>query len=298
MSEARRRDWAKGALDLHVHAAPSLFERWGDAWDLAEACEAAGMAGFVLKSHRMSTVETAAHLRPRFPSLKIFGGLALNAFVGGVNPIAVDAQLRVGARIFWLPTIHSAHHGEKCGCLGGFHFQKPNTPQSGPKVEPLRVVDDSGALTPSMKDVLHLLDRSPAALASGHVSPEEIFSIQRYIAIEKLEIRFVINHVQFTVPALTLRQLGELQSGSTWFETVQLCISPLVGCATPKDIAGQLASLPDAQWILASDSGQRANLKSPDALHQLASALASEGVDETRLERMMRDEPLRLLGEA
>ncbi len=81
----------EGAVDVHVHAAPSLFARWGDAWDLAEAVRDAGMAGFVLKSHRTSTVEVAALLSRAFPTLRVHGGIALNRFVGGLGPVAVDA---------------------------------------------------------------------------------------------------------------------------------------------------------------------------------------------------------------
>ena len=50
----------QGAWDLHVHAAPGLFPRWGDARDLADACHAAGMRGVLLKAHHGSTVEVAA----------------------------------------------------------------------------------------------------------------------------------------------------------------------------------------------------------------------------------------------
>ena len=296
-----------GAIDIHVHAAPSLFERWGDAWALAEECANARMGGFVLKSHRMSTVETAAVLAPRFPQLQIFGGLALNGFVGGINPIAVDAQLRLGARIIWLPTLHAAHHEERCGCLGGFSFQAAKhdsashgsaSEESGPKVAPLRVTDEKGALTPQAREVIHLMHQRPAALASGHVSFEEIRAIQRYVKAEKLDIRLLVNHVQFTTPKLDLMQLRELTNDWTWFETVQLCIAPMVACATPTEIAAQVAAVPEARWIVASDSGQKNNKRCPEALSDFASALLGAGVAHERLARMMRAEPIAVIGAA
>ncbi|MDP9135245.1 MAG: DUF6282 family protein, partial [Actinomycetota bacterium] len=111
-----------GAWDIHVHAAPSHFARWGDAWDLAEACKGAGMRGFVLKCHHGSSVEAAHLLSRKFPELSVFGGVVLNQFVGGLNPIAVESYLALGARIVWLPTIHGSFHADRCGCLGGFGF--------------------------------------------------------------------------------------------------------------------------------------------------------------------------------
>ena len=291
-----------GAIDIHVHAAPSLFERWGDAWELAEECANARMGGFVLKSHRMSTVETAAVLAPRFPQLQIFGGLALNGFVGGINPIAVDAQLKLGARIIWLPTLHAAHHEERCGCLGGFSFQLAHhgsaSEESRLKIVPLRVIDEKGALTPQTREVIHLMHQKPAALASGHVSFEEIRAIQRYVKAEKLDIRLLVNHVQFTTPKLDVVQLRELTNDWTWFATVQLCIAPMVACATADEIAAQIVAVPEARWIVASDSGQKQNKHCPEALSDFASALLDAGVPHERLARMMRAEPLAAIGAA
>jgi hypothetical protein len=75
------------------------------------------------------------------------------------------------------------------------------------KVTPLRVIDEKGALTPQAREVIHLMHQRPAALASGHVSFEEIRAIQRYVKAEKLDIRLLVNHVQFTTPKLDLAQL-------------------------------------------------------------------------------------------
>jgi hypothetical protein len=283
-----------GAFDVHVHAGPSLFPRWGDAWDLAESCRAAGMAGFVLKSHRTSTVEVAATLAPRFPELQIFGGLALNHFVGGLNPVAVEAQIRVGAKIIWLPTIHALNHQRKCGCLGGFSFQKA-AESKAPAVRPIEVADGGGKICPELEEILHLLHDAPVVLGTGHVSAQEISAIQRYLKEERLRVRMLVNHVQFTAPALSVAQLRELRDESTWFEVVQLSMAPMVASTTAKQIALQIAALPDARWILASDSGQAANVRCPDALSELAEALVAEGISRERVVRMMRDEPLNLI---
>ena len=44
----------------------------------------------------------------------MFGGIALNTQVGGLNPHAVNLCLAMGGRVVWLPTIaspgHIAHH--------------------------------------------------------------------------------------------------------------------------------------------------------------------------------------------
>ena len=87
----------EGAYDIHVHAAPELFPRIGDAVDFARAARAAGMAGLVFKAHHESTVTRAYHTALQVPGIELYGGIVLNEFVGGVNPPAVAAS--PGARL-------------------------------------------------------------------------------------------------------------------------------------------------------------------------------------------------------
>lgn len=95
-----------------------------------------------------------------------------------------------------------------------------------------------------------------------------------------------------------LAQLRELTNDRTWFETVQLCIAPMVACATPAEIAAQIAAVPEARWIVATDSGQKQNKRCPEALLDFANALLDAGVSRERLAQMMRAEPLAAIGAA
>ena len=69
-----------------------------------------------------------------------------------------------------------------------------------------------------------------------------------------------------------------------------------VECASPAQIARSINALPEARWILASDSGQAGNPKSPESLNLFAGLLHDHGVHEDRLRRMMQTEPANLLG--
>ena len=59
-------EWARqlvsGAYDLHVHVAPDVMRRRVTDLQLARRCQDVGLAGFVLKSHYVSTAERAAVL--------------------------------------------------------------------------------------------------------------------------------------------------------------------------------------------------------------------------------------------
>jgi len=282
-----------GAWDIHVHAAPSLFPRWGDAFELAQACHAAGMAGFVLKFHHGSSVELANVLDRRADDLRIFGGVTLNQFVGGINPHAVDCAMALGAKVIWLPTIHSAQHEQACGCLGGFAFQKAATRLSVERG--LTILDDEGKLLPAMQEILSLLDGQETVLATGHVSPKEIRELQRVIATDRRRIRLLINHVCFKTPRLSARELEELAQPWTWFETVHLSTTALAHAATAAEIASLIQAVPRGRWILASDSGQKGNLRCPEALREFAQALQGAGISHEQVIRMLKQEPAALL---
>jgi len=82
-----------GAFDLHIHSAPCLFPRIGDDLDLARHAAEANLSGILLKSHFESTVGRAALVRKVMPAVGVFGGLVLNGFTGGLNPLAVENAL-------------------------------------------------------------------------------------------------------------------------------------------------------------------------------------------------------------
>ena len=283
-----------GAWDIHVHAAPSLFERWGDAWELAEHCRRAGMRGFVLKCHHGSSVEVADLLSRRFPELRALGGVVLNQFVGGLNPYAAESALALGGRVVWLPTIHAAFHGERCGCIGGFGFQRPavtSVPERG-----VSILDADGRLVAAVRDIAALCGEHGAVLATGHVSPREIRALAAFVADLPRRPRLLVNHVDFHAPGLAAADVAALAGDGVWFELAYISVSELVGCATFSSTAALISSVPRARWVLASDSGQRGNPPAPVALARYLTGLTAAGIDRRLLDRMLTAEPAELLG--
>lgn len=71
-------EYVKDAWDIHVHASPSLFPRWGDVIDLARECSVHSMAGIVLKYHHGSSVEAAYLANKVAGDITVYGGVTLN----------------------------------------------------------------------------------------------------------------------------------------------------------------------------------------------------------------------------
>ena len=104
LSEAVR-ELLRGSVDLHVHCGPEPGrQRRMDALETGRHAYEAEMGGFVLKSHAYPTAPTADVLSRMYPGLRVYGSVTLNPPVGGLNPSAVEAAARMGAKIVWMPT--------------------------------------------------------------------------------------------------------------------------------------------------------------------------------------------------
>ena len=79
----------QGIVDLHVHSDPDAVPRKLDALDTARLAKEAGFRAIVLKNHWTSTAQLAYTVGKVTPGIEVFGGIALDLAVGGVNPEAV-----------------------------------------------------------------------------------------------------------------------------------------------------------------------------------------------------------------
>src|SRR5436190_21348861 len=97
-----------GGVDLHIHTAPSPMPRRIDVVEAARSAQAVGMKAIVAKSHHHSTVTDVLALQNhglQDLTIQVYGGIALNSAVGGLNPHAVDLALKMGGRAVWMPTV-------------------------------------------------------------------------------------------------------------------------------------------------------------------------------------------------
>jgi Family of unknown function (DUF6282) len=282
--------WLEGAVDLHVHCAPSFFERWGDGLDLTRACEQAGMAGVLLKAHEGSTVGAAAVLDRVSPSVRVYGGVVLNRYVGGINPAAAEAALRLGGRCVWFPTVDSDAHARAFGSTGAYPAQRGGIESQ----EGTRLLDERGALIAGAYEVLGLAAEHDALVASGHLDGREIAALL-VAATEAGVSRFLVQHPFFTVPGLRVEELEPLVEQGAVVELTYLNVSPRWRTSTVEQAAEALRRLGGDAVVVSSDAGQAHNPSPPEALGSFAQALYDLGVGERELSKALRHTPLRLL---
>ena len=218
----------EGAYDIHVHASPDVIPR---AMDLAQLCfeaENAGMAGMLIKDHCTSTVGRAAALNLMGCGIcRFFSALALNSPVGGLNPTAVESALRAGVDVIYFPTYGAAHHIEIWGA------GRPPTafPLPTHRFEGITILDENKALRAEVVEILHLIVKYGAVLATGHISPQESLELLkqgRELGIE----RMLVTHASESVSAFSEEQqqaavtLGAMVEHS-FFAATSSCPSPV-----------------------------------------------------------------------
>ena len=270
----------KGAWDVHVHASPCVSPRKMTAVELATKAQESGMSGFVLKSHHGSTSELATVINDLFLSLTVYGGVTLNRTVGGLNPLAVEASFLVGGRLVWLPTKDGVGH-PKISKL--------------PSPEALSILDEQDRVNTATREVIALVAQYNGILGTGHIGCEEILILHKYIRKNAPKLRLLINHSQFLTPDLKLTDISSLINPNTYFECCYLTVSRLFSFKSAEQVASIIKRVPDAQWIIASDSGQPHNLDPVDALSDFHRQLLEQGLSQNQLSQASVITPERLL---
>ena len=145
----------QGIVDTHTHGDPDSAARSIDVLQLARIAKAAGMRAIVLKNHYAPTVQAAYLVSEIVPGIQIFGAIALDRAVGGVNPEAVrQAAAFKGKklRVVWMPTFDSEND---------VTFSKQN--------RTFVSIQHDGKLLPETVEVLKIIARDNIVLATGHL---------------------------------------------------------------------------------------------------------------------------------
>jgi len=274
-----------GAADLHCHFGPDAQrERSVDALGAARDAAAAGHAAVVLKSHDYPTADLAEIVDQIVSNVRVFGGICCDREVGGVNPAAVETALRVGARIVWLPTLTSRQDQ-----LNGVGAQL-GIPGPG-----LSIVDDDGSLTPETRAVLDLVAEFDAVLATGHVTWEEHLVVSKEFGRRG---KVLVTHAmeELAGPNLTVEQCVALADLGASIELCALTCLGALATREPSAIAGAASTIGPERCTLATDYGQKANVRPAEGFQGFADALLAEGLAEDEIRRMACHNPSALLG--
>jgi len=270
-----------GVIDLHIHSAPDVPARLMDDLALARQAAAAGMRAILLKSHHMLTADRAIIAQQIVPGIRVYGGLALNRPVGGLNPAAVEVALAMGAREIWMPTLSAAG---------------PNNDQNSP-VDGIGILLTSGRLVPAVHEILRLIAERDAILGTGHLSVLEIR--QLVLAARATGVRrILITHPDSYLVAMPVAVQLELRGPDVLFERCYLDTLPHPERATLPlaTLAGIIREVGVASTVLSTDLGQAKNSAPVDGMCRYIDGLIALGFSQADIDRMARANPASLLG--
>ncbi|WP_051903807.1 DUF6282 family protein [Neorhizobium vignae] len=282
----------RGAVDLHVHSGPSTMPRQLDHMEAAEEAAAAGMRGLLFKDHHYSVAPVIPMMERLFGDrgLSMFSGLVLNNSTGGLNPFVVDAQLKMGAKLIWMPTAQAANHirsaHRKTRLASNVQLRH------SPALTPL---DAYGNILDEVKQILDMIAEFDAILSSGHLHVWEIWKLfdeARARGVKRLLVNHPMYGLHFTPD--DVRELAQL--GALIEQSAGLYVDSRFNTYTPEEFKEHILAAGVEHSSIGSDLGQIDNPTPVEGMRQAIKLCLALGFSEADVRTMVADNPARLVG--
>lgn len=276
-----------GVFDMHVHAAPDIRERAYTDFEMMEAGIRVGAKGIVLKSHHGTTMNRAFLCNEHNKIVHqgdndfvMYGSVTLNHAIGGLNPVAVETGIKMGAKVVWLPTTHAKNQLAKNGKSGG-----------------IECLDQNNKPVPALDEILRIIRDNDVVLGTGHLSPEEIFHVveaARGMGVKKI----VVTHPEFWVVGMSHEDQKRIVDD--YDVILERCYAqPMGGGVYKSNLQDNLDVIKLVGYknvMVDTDGGQVENPHWELALEEYMQYLADRGITEEELWYMTRTIPANLLG--
>ena len=266
-----------GVIDMHVHAGPDSRPRAMNDWEAVRMAEAAGLRAVLLKNHFTMTPDRAALAAQLVPNLHVFGGVALNRSVGGINPEAVRQMAAFSGqrgKVVWLPTFDSEFFVTRAGTSGPF----------------VPVLED-GRPVAGLIEVFSVVAENDLVLAMGHSSPEEVLALIPFAREQGVENILVTHVFGQDATRSQIRQMAALGAIMEMDWLAAYTNPPLLD-----DYVEVIQSVGAESFIISSDFGQEGNPDHATGMRDFIIALRSREINQEQIDLMAKYNPAKLLG--
>lgn len=288
-----------GAIDLHAHSWPEFSLKMRGRMDdieWARLAQAAGMRGYVMKSHVFPTAAQAYLVNQVVPGVKVFGSITLNVNVGGLSPFAVELAGELGAKIVWMPTWSSKNGLVK----GGVFMERMKrimstidqllpSPEAG-----ITVFDTKGRLLPVVSEIVEIVKKYDMILATGHLSIEESLALAG--VAQKIGAKFVLTHALNRQVNASTEQQKEIVRTGGYIEHCYITTMPLHGRLELSAIVDSIKAVGPEQFIITTDAIGAWNATPPELMRMFIGSLLNLGISEEAIKKMAHENPAKLLG--
>jgi len=276
-----------GSIDMHLHPGLSTGLSRVDAIEAARQAQQAGMNAIVFKSHNYTAAAVAIIVNQLVPGIRVFGSVCLDYEIGGINSHALESSAQLGAKVVWMPTFSSTNSIKMMRALG--------LPLKG---EGFSILDEAGKLVPEMEPILSLIKKYDMVLATGHISPQEVFVLVKEaqrIGIKKIVITHPTDK-EFMEKVLSIEELQQLAKIGAFMEFTIVGMLPNEFGHDPAQVAQVIKTIGPEHCILSTDLGQPQNPLPVEGMRLLISTMLHHGITPEEIELMVKVNPAGLLG--
>ncbi|MDR2163356.1 MAG: DUF6282 family protein [Clostridiales Family XIII bacterium] len=293
LNEIITRDLLRGMIDLHVHAGPSVAVRKLDAIDMTEAANALEYSAFVVKDHYYPTMMSAELCNNHIAGkrVKVFGGIALNNSVGGINIKTVDCAYSMGAKFVYMPTVSSKQHIDT---HKGHAFPGASSRECVEE-NPIYYLDEDGALERSVIEVIdYVSQRDDLVLATGHSSLEEADALIK--KAHELGVKNIYANHPFYMIGADISKMREWADLGAYIE-INACVFLFGETPTPMETAKLIFDeIPLDRIVIASDLGQKNNCMPIKGMEVFVTALMNHyNISQEQIHHATKINPARIL---
>jgi predicted TIM-barrel fold metal-dependent hydrolase len=258
--------------------------------DLALSAKQEGMRAILIKSHVVITSDRA-EIAAQAADFPVFGAIALNLPVGGLNIEAVEVALKMGAKEVWMPTIHASHYVS----------QKDHVPTLAKAVKEgmkgIYLLKEDGSLKDELYPIFKRIAEYDVALGTGHITLQEA----RVVVKEAAKIgvkKIIVTHPLATFVNYTYEDMkGCLDNGAMFLEHVFNDVTRQVAYPIKqKDIADAIRAIGAKYTIMSTDSGQWLNPIPAQSMGIYIKDMLDLGVADKDIRMMVSENPARMLG--
>ncbi len=280
----------EGACDIHIHSAPDVYPRIMNDVELAHCAQEVGMRAILIKNHWTETAGRA-QVASEVTGFPVFGGIALNHSVGGVNPHAVNPALKMGAKTVWMPTLHSREF------VANKSHVKNLAGELGADLKGLYLLKDDDSLLDECYTIFDQIIAHDSSLATGHISKPEAKVLVAEAAKRGVK-KIVVTHPMASFVNYSVEEMKELLDlGATWLEHVFNDTTRQVGHPITREALFQgIKAVGADHCIMSTDSGQWLNPIPAQQMGIYITDALNFGFQPGEIRKMVQDNPAAMLG--
>jgi hypothetical protein len=281
----------RGVIDIHIHAGPDVIPRRMDIFEIAREARDRGMKAVVCKPFAYCNAPLAKAAEQLTPGIRVFGGLMLDLAVGGYNPRAVEAAIKLGSKFIWGPVFDSAITVKKSPKVRWYQELGTIKEKAG-----LRPVDEKGRIKEEVKDIFALIaEADDVIFATGHQFPEDTMKLIE--AAKKAGIKkFVVTHPHAPVIGATIEEQREMVRLGAKLDYVWCNATPYYDRTDPAEYAEAMKAIGVRHIIMSTDFGQPVNPTPAEGMANYILTMMTKGITKAEIDIMCRKNPGELLG--